>query len=450
MTNGVTPADLLEENIKFSRAKDKADKSLDEYKFYVNSLYVGITRAVKNLYVIETNKKHELLSLLGLTNFKQQSSVKNQQSTKEEWQKEARRLEMQGKQEQADAIRKQILHVQPVPWEITTRNALKLLAEQALNPNLFNKKAKDRLFEYALYYGEQSYFAQLAELKYRPAERWEHEGKNILKRMLSEYQQDNVKALQPKLQKYGVDFRNELNLSPFMIAVSHGSEKIINYLAENGATRNLTDNFGRNPLQLAILKAYQDEAYKNKVINQFYPVLKGDSIKVKIDNRLIKIDSHQAEFFMLNFMIAVLRTHLIKATNTPSWYGRDRIKPAFQTLDFANFFEGLSSHIIPEYRCKRPYLSSILAKNEINREEKQNKKLFVRLTVGNYLPNPLLEILIDEEWVNIYDLIDIDDIEKNHAKWSIGFISLIKNYRQQLTDNPEAKIDPDKYWKNRF
>jgi len=448
LTNGVKAEYLQEENITFSRAKDKADKSLDEYKFYVNSLYVGITRAVKNLYVIETNKKHELLSLLGLTDFKQQSSVKDQRSSKEEWQKEARRLEMQGKQEQADAIRQQILQVQPVPWEITTRSGLKQLIKQALNPEVFNKKAKDRLFEYALYYGEESYFTQLAELKYRPAERWEQDGKSILRRMLSEYQQDNIKTLEPKLQKYGVDYRNELNLSPFMLAVSHGAENIINYLVDNGVKRNITDNFGRNPLQLAILKSYLDAAFKQKVINRFYQVLKGESIKVKIDNRLIKIDNHQAEFLMLNFMIAVLRTHLIKATNTGNSWFRDRmaIRPAFQTLDFADFFEGLSSQVIPDYRRKRPYLSSILAKNELNKEEKHNKKLFVRLKIGMYLPNPLLEILIDEEWINIYDLIDLNDIEKNHTRWSTGFITQIQSYRKQLTENPDSKIDPDKFW----
>ena len=452
LTSGVTPADLLEENIKFSRNKDKADKSLDEYKFYVNSLYVGITRAVKNLYVLETNKKHELLALLGLTDFKQQSSVKNQQSSKEEWQKEARRLEMQGKQEQADAIRKQILQVQPVPWEITSRTGLKELVKQALNPELFNKKGKDRLFEYALYYGEESYFTQLAELKYRPAERWEQEGKSILKRMLSEYQQDNLKALQPKLQKYGIDFPNELNLSPFVLAISHGSEQIINYLVENGAKRNLTDNFGRNPLQLGILKAYLDTDFKQKVINRFYPVLKGESIKVKIDNRLIKIDSHQAEFLMLNFMISVLRTHLIRATSSAHHYyqGRNALRPAFQTLDFTSFFEGLSSHIIPEYRCKRAYISSILAKNELYKDDKNTKKLFIRLQQGMYLPNPLLEILIDDEWINIYDLIDIDDIETNHARYGKGFIKLIKAYRETLTKNPNKKIDPEKYWRNLY
>jgi hypothetical protein len=448
LTIGVTPDDLLEDSLKFSRAKDKADKSLEEYKFYVNSLYVGITRAVKNLYVIEANKKHELLFLLGLTNFKQQSSVKGQSSSKEEWQKEARRLEMQGKQEQADAIRSQILQVQRVPWEVTNRKGMQELVKQALNPEAFNKKAKDRLFEYALYYGEQAYFTQLAQLKYRPAERWEQEGKSILKRMFSEYQTDNVKALQPKLQKYGIDFPNEFNLSPFLIAISHGADKIIAYLVENGAKTSVTDNFGRNPLQMAILKAYLDAAYKEKVVNRFYSFLKGESIRVKIDNRLIKIDSHQAEFFMLNYMIAVLRTHIINQNNrsTKLYLAHKQKSLAFQTIDFSNFFEGLSLNVVPDYRRKRPYLSSILAKNEVNRDEKYNKKLFVRLDTGMYLPNPLLEILIDGEWLNIYDMIDLDDIEKGASAYGKLFIGQIKNYRKQLTENPGMNIDPAKYW----
>ncbi|MDZ7935620.1 MAG: UvrD-helicase domain-containing protein [Emticicia sp.] len=447
LTNGVTLEDLKEENMKFSRAKDKSDKSLDEYKFYVNSLYVGITRAVKNLYVIETNKKHELLELLGLTNFKQQSSVKDQTSSKEDWQREARRLEMQGKQEQADAIRKQILQVQPVPWEITNRLGLQELIQKALMPESFNKKAKDRLFEYALFYGEKSYFTQLSALKYRPADRWEEEGKGILKRMLQEYTQDNVKALQPKLERYGIDFRNELNLTPFMIAITFGATQVADYLIKNKAKTNLTDNFGRNPLQLAILKTYLDKTYKQKGLNRFYPALKGDSLKVKIDNRLLKIDNHQAEFLMLNFMLAVLRTHIISRTNPKTRYYWNRDAPVFETKDFLAFYDGLSSQVMPEFRKVRSYISSILSKNEVNREDKYNKKLFIRLEQGQYLPNPLLEILIDEEWVNIYDLIDIEDIEKNHTVSNSYFIEKIKLYRKQLTENPNAKIDPNEYWR---
>jgi len=432
LTNGVSQEDLKEENLKYSRGKDKSDKSLDEYKFYVNSLYVGITRAVKNLYIIETNKKHELLTLLGLTNFKQQSSVKDQASTKEDWQREAHRLEMQGKQEQADAIRNEILQIQSVPWEIMTREILKDLSKQALNPASFNKKAKDRLFEYALYYGEKSYFAKLSALKYRPADRWEQEGKAILKRMFSDYQQDSLKALEPKLAKYGIDFRNELNLSPFMLAISFGAIQISEHLLKNGAKTNLTDNFGRNTLQLALLKAESDPIFKQKVFNKFYGTLKVESIRVKIDNKLLKIDNHQAEFLMLNFMIATLRTKIITGTTQrPTWEGNNYI-PVYQTQDYIDFYEGLSTHVLADYRKVRSYLSSILSKNEINREDKYNKKLFIRIQQGMYLPNPLLEILIDEEWVNIYDLIDIDDIEQNHARFNKMVFTTIRNYRKSM------------------
>jgi len=432
LTNGVSQEDLKEENLKYSRGKDKSDKSLDEYKFYVNSLYVGITRAVKNLYIIETNKKHELLTLLGLTNFKQQSSVKDQASTKEDWQREAHRLEMQGKQEQADAIRNEILQIQSVPWEIMTREILKDLSKQALNPASFNKKAKDRLFEYALYYGEKSYFAKLSALKYRPADRWEQEGKAILKRMFSDYQQDSLKALEPKLAKYGIDFRNELNLSPFMLAISFGAVQISEHLVKNGAKTNLTDNFGRNTLQLALLKAESDPIFKQKVFNKFYGTLKVESIRVKIDNKLLKIDNHQAEFLMLNFMIATLRTKIITGTTQrPTWEGNNYI-PVYQTQDYIDFYEGLSTHVLADYRKVRSYLSSILSKNEINREDKYNKKLFIRIQQGMYLPNPLLEILIDEEWVNIYDLIDIDDIEQNHARFNKMVFTTIRNYRKSM------------------
>ncbi len=447
ITAGVNKEDISAESLKYSRGKDKSDKSLDEYKFYINSLYVAMTRAVNNLYVVETQKKHDLLALLDLTNFKQQVSMQEQTSSKEDWQKEARRLELQGKQEQADAIRKDILQFQPVPWEVLNRLDLQKCIAQALDPVNFNKKAKDRLFSYALYYNEVGYFTKLSDLKYRPADRWQQDGAGLLKRTYAEYLQDNVKILQPKLQRYGLDFRNELNLTPFMMAVSYESVQIASYLIENGAKTDLTDNYGRNALQLTLLKAYQDKKFKQTLVNRFYPQLKNESLKVRIDNRLIKLDSHQAEFLMLSYMISILRNHIIArsaAINGRYWSG----PPTFQAQDLIDFFSGLSPQVIPTYRHVRSYISSILSKNEVNREDKYNKKLFVRLRLGQYLPNPLMEILIDDEWINYYDLIDIDEIEKNHISASSMrmFIKQIKMYRKKLTENPNAKINEDEFW----
>lgn len=82
----------------------------------VNALYVALTRAVKNLYVIESDLGHPLFELLDMRTG--QVTVDAQKSTLEDWQKEARKLELQGKQEQADAIRRGILKETPVPWPV--------------------------------------------------------------------------------------------------------------------------------------------------------------------------------------------------------------------------------------------------------------------------------------------------------------------------------------------
>src|SRR5690606_4448558 len=114
IVDGVEAADLAVENLEYRRARGKEDKSLEVYKFFVNALYVALTRAIRNLYVVESDMGHPLFGLLGLADG---GAVKleSTKSSREDWQKEARKLELQGKQEQADAIRRDILRQSPVP-----------------------------------------------------------------------------------------------------------------------------------------------------------------------------------------------------------------------------------------------------------------------------------------------------------------------------------------------
>jgi superfamily I DNA/RNA helicase len=58
IVEGVTKADLSVEALDYRRAKDKSDKSLEVYKFFVNALYVALTRATKNIYVVESDTEH--------------------------------------------------------------------------------------------------------------------------------------------------------------------------------------------------------------------------------------------------------------------------------------------------------------------------------------------------------------------------------------------------------
>lgn len=64
ITEGVPRRSLDADELVYSRDKDKSDKSLEAYKFFVNALYVALTRAVDTIYVVEADASHPLLDLL--------------------------------------------------------------------------------------------------------------------------------------------------------------------------------------------------------------------------------------------------------------------------------------------------------------------------------------------------------------------------------------------------
>ena len=430
--SGVRPADLQGE-LAYARARDKSDKSLEAYKFYINSLYVAITRAVKNLYVFERNKKHELLTLLELTDFRTRSNVKDEVSSMDEWQREARRLELQGKQEQADDIRNLILKTKPVPWEVITATKLAELRQQALDPDRYNKKAKDTLYEYALFYRDERTFKELAALNYRRAEDWQRDGDGLMRRLLNDYWRDNPKPIHQQVQQYGPDFRNKCNLSPLMLATMCAAPQIIQFLKELGADMDIVDNYGRNAFRLLLLQAFREPEFCRDKLPELYPLLKADHLKLRVDGRLIKINDQQAEFFMFNFALAITRLLFIEK-------GR-RDLPGLESSDFLTAVEGYPSHILPDYRKKRAYISSILSKNEVNRDDKYNKKLFVRVRHGYYLPNPLLEALISEAWVNVYELLGIESLKESIDSRSTYWLELLDTYRAMAATGRPADME---------
>jgi len=433
--SGVSPEDLKGELV-YARARDKSDKSLEAYKFYINSLYVAITRAVKNLYVIERNKKHQLLSLLELADFKNKVGIGDQSSSMEEWQREARRLELQGKQEQADDIRSMILKTQPVPWEVITLKKLGELRTEALDPGRFNKKAKDTLYEYALFYDDDATFHALAELNYKRAADWKKDGADYLRRLLNDYLKDNVRPIQQEVKRYGPDFRNKSNLTPLMLAATTGAAEIITFLAEVGADPELLDNYGRNAFRIALLNAFRDPGFAAEKLPAIYRLLEPDSIKVRVDGKMIKISTNQAEFWMFNLTLAITRELFVHKAKQDM--------PSVESADFLSAAENYPLHILPEYRRKRPYISSILSKNEVNRDDKYNKKLFVRVRHGYYLPNPLLEVLVGEDWINVYELLSIDAIKADANRRAGYWLRLLETYREMAATG--RKTDMELAW----
>ena len=204
---------------------------------------------------------------------------------------------------------------------------------------------------------------------------------------------------------YGMDFRNPLNQTPLMIAAKTGALEAVRFLAEGGADRKLRDNWGRTASQIALREAYLNRKYATEKIALTYPLLAETAINVKVAGRLHKIDARTMEYFLLNSMLAlfqeIFRRKIICSI------------AAFETGDFVSALQFFPDRIIPEYRKKRAYISSILAKNEVFGDSKYNRRIFLRITRGFYIPNPHMEIEVEEDkWINVFDLINISSLEK--------------------------------------
>ena len=405
ISQGVIAEDL-DKDIKFSRAKDKTDKSLEIYKFYINSLYVALTRAIKNLYWIESAPKQKLLNLIGLDNALASLEIVDSNSSLDDWRQEAHKLELQGKQEQAERIREEILKQKTPNWTVNTGDSLETLKQKAFEQD--NKKAKLELFEYALVYEDRKLLNSLIKANFKPALNPDKGLQLLQQKHYAAYSFKKPDAALKQVNQFGPDFRNIFNQTPLMVAAWTGNVEVIKALFEQGADTEKIDENGFSALQIALSQASRDDHYARKKLAETYPSLEPTSISIQVDGRLIKLDKHQMEFFMLNMMIALFYRELPKKVIN--------LGGAFSSQDFVDAVEHMPNSVLPERRKKRAYLSSILSKNEFTRDGKDNRKLFFRIKHGHYLFNPDLALKVEDEWVSIYDLLSIDKLANQHKK----------------------------------
>ncbi|NQV01134.1 MAG: hypothetical protein HQ542_00680 [Bacteroidia bacterium] len=395
---GVIAEHVNGEDPAYARGRDKSDKSLDACKFYINSLYVAITRAVKNVYIVEKARGHKLIHLLGISEEPLERVIREDISSSDDWKREARRLEMMGKSEQVEAIRKNILITAKPNWEPMILERYMALKIEALDPEHFNKKAKDHLFDFALIHNQTYILEKLAGLSYRRAEKYENERGSIFRRYYQYYRNENLKMVAQEVNKYGIDYRDINNFTPLHAAVFSGAVKITTSLLENGANPDLPDTFHKTPVQIALQQAFVNREYAKHQLGKIYPMLLSDALSVQVDGQLIKIDPHKIEFLMVHLFIAV-QSIIIQSKHHYQAYG-------IRVDDFLENIEGFPENVLPAYRKKREYWLALLAKHEIESRNPYNKRLFHRVERGVYILNPHMLIRYRDSWTPVKDIID--------------------------------------------
>jgi len=444
ITSGVSADDLLQDDLRYNRAGDKHDKDAEVYKFYINSLYVAITRAIKNIYIFERIAEHPVLKLLQMQETKTDIQVREAKSSKEEWLNEARRLEEQGKHEQAEQIRAKY-----IGYDYLSPEQLEIVRERALNPALKEaevKRERKQLFQYAIHHRRYDWIETLASLQFQRAMLYMKEVRADRK----EYEKNLRLGIKPKIQsiiqKYGVDFTNEDNASGIMMALYYGQEEIALNLLSQGASKNILDKSNQLTVDY-LLGSYM----KNKKSKQKQQQLANEQTLTQCWERVrpqggLVYESSKREFrasshSMLFFLIVLMRN-----TCEMQRSASDEIRPMVETVAYYHKLSLLEAHyksleiayksnqfiidyckvdvqdekeaireimqkadeirgfsidalvelaalipdeVLPPYRKNRSYINSILAANEISKTSLSNcKEAFLRVKRGVYILNP--------------------------------------------------------------
>ena len=161
-------------------------------------------------------------------------------------------------------------------------------------------------------------------------------------------------------------------------------------------------------MQIALEQAFVQEDYAKNRLGKINPLLSSDSLKIQVNEKLVKLDPHKIEFFLINLFIAV---QTVVLQNKPHW-----VALGINSEDIISKVQHFSEVVLPPFRKRKEYLLSLLAKHEVNSNSIYNKKIFNRVGRGHYQLNAGLQIWCNETWMTIGEIFSNYDLSEKEMK----------------------------------
>ncbi|MDR2498688.1 MAG: UvrD-helicase domain-containing protein [Tannerellaceae bacterium] len=390
--SGVSSDDLKLDDLRYNRASSKHDKDAEVYKFYINSFYVAITRAIKNIYIFEQCVDHPALALLQMQENRLGIQVSESKSSKEEWLDEARRLEEQGKYEQAEQIRAKYLG-----YEYISRDEIEQIRERALDPLLTEaevRRERKQLFQYAINHRCYEWIDALAKLQLQRAVAYMKELRTDRREYEKNIRVGNKSHIQRVISKYGVDFTNDDNTTGLMLALSYGQSSIADQFLSQGASIRLTDKSNLTAFDYLLNNFLTNKNNKqrpqyyinDKALIRYWDKVRPLEIKYEFRQRIFSIGSHSMLFVLILLIRNTIDTPLNSTAIPGAYVANDASSFSLDALE--KLIEMFPDEILPPYRKKRSYLSSIMSAHELSKDSHYGKATFMRVKRGLYKINP--------------------------------------------------------------
>ena len=282
-------------------------------------------------------------------------------------------------------MRTTILKEMPVPWPVLDEARLRDLTVKVFRDKAPGNKPRQQLYEYATAYDEPVLAAWLVEYAdYAQAHGFGPQRGTLGRRHLQEVAGRHFKGVLQNCDRYGVDHRTFMNYTPLMAATAAGNVALVEELLRRGADPEAHDHLGRNALHIALQEAFRDRGFGHGPFAALYQRIAPAFIDVQVGERLVRLDRHLSEYLVFQTFWV-----LFKTTFSPSGWDR----PAgFDTGGMLDAWGMLPDSVLKPERNKRSHLSSVLSRNEVDRDYPYNRKLFKRIAHGWYQINPLLAI----------------------------------------------------------
>jgi len=240
----------------------------------------------------------------------------------------------------------------------------------------------DQLFDFAVFHHENGLVERIGHARGLAVEaidasmgRWMA---TSFERERKDWGAKNVKGLLDQTERYGIDFRSPAGLTPLMLAARAQNLPLVEALLARGARRDQRDHAGRTALSWLLRGVYADaDGRPSKLVGPLYDLLAPPSFDVEVEGRLHQVGRETAEYFLFESMLA-MHSHCLSGRLASfrdfrvSWWDRD------------GRLEGWPDVVLKPARRRRTYLSSVLARQEVDSTYPASKRLFIRMRHGSY------------------------------------------------------------------